>query len=112
MSPRDVTGAPPGPGRQPTRAATGAVGGAASGSDPRLMLAGRVDSHMSSAVVAQASGLGPLASPLGILGILVVLAAVIVVGRFLLSLAWRLVVVGIIVVGTLYVLGLLGFGLL
>ncbi|WP_436927356.1 hypothetical protein [Halosimplex amylolyticum] len=65
---------------------------------------------MLSALALQ-SGLGPLASPVGILAVLVVLAAIILIGRFLLSLAWRLVVIGIIVVGTLYILGLLGFGL-
>ncbi|PSQ23353.1 hypothetical protein BRD06_09230 [Halobacteriales archaeon QS_9_67_15] len=61
--------------------------------------------------LALQSGLGPLGSPVGILGVLVVLAVVILVGRFLLSMAWRLVVIGLIVIGTLYVLGLLGFGL-
>ena len=61
--------------------------------------------------LALQSGLGPLGSPVGILGVLVVLAIVILVGRFLLSMAWRLVVIGLIVIGTLYVLGLLGFGL-
>jgi hypothetical protein len=58
-----------------------------------------------------AAGLGPLASPPGILGILVVLGVIVLVGRMLLSLAWRLVMIGLIVVGTLYILGLLGFGL-
>ena len=61
--------------------------------------------------LALQSGLGPLGSPVGILGVLVVLAVVILVGRFLLSMAWRLVVIGLIVIGTLYVLGLFGFGL-
>jgi hypothetical protein len=61
--------------------------------------------------LALQSGLGPFGSPVGILGVLVVLAVVILVGRFLLSMAWRLVVIGLIVIGTLYVLGLLGFGL-
>lgn len=65
---------------------------------------------MLSSLVLQ-SALGPLASPVGVLGVLVVLAVVILVGRFLLSMAWRLVVIGIIVVATLYILGLLGFGL-
>jgi hypothetical protein len=54
---------------------------------------------------------GPLASPLGVLAVLVVLALVVLVGRFVLKVAWRLVVIGIIVVGTLYILSLLGFGL-
>ena len=61
--------------------------------------------------LALQSGLGPLASPVGILAVLILLAGIILVGRFLLSMAWRLVVIGIIVVGTLYILGLLGFGL-
>jgi len=67
---------------------------------------------MSILPVALASHLGLLLSPAGLLGVLVVLAVVIFVGRFLLSMAWRLVVIGIIVVGTVYILGLLGFGLL
>lgn len=66
---------------------------------------------MLSTLVPLSSHLGPLASPAGILGVLVVLALIILVGRFLLSMAWRLVVIGIIVVGTLYVLSILGFGL-
>lgn len=57
------------------------------------------------------SGLGPLGSPLAILAVLVLLAGIILVGRFLLSMAWRAVVIGIIAVSTLYILGLLGFGL-
>lgn len=55
--------------------------------------------------------LGPLATPAGILGVLVVLAIIILVGRFVLSMAWRLVTIAIVVVGTLYILSLLGFGL-
>jgi hypothetical protein len=51
-------------------------------------------------------------SPLGALALLVVFAVVILVGRFFLKVAWRLVVIGIIVVGTLYILGLLGFNFL
>jgi len=54
---------------------------------------------------------GPLVSPLGILALLVLLAVIVLVGRFVLKVAWRLVVIGIIIVGTLYVLSLLGFGL-
>jgi hypothetical protein len=53
-----------------------------------------------------------LTSPLGLLGVLVVLAVVILVGRFVLSMAWRLVVIGIILVAVLYILSLLGFSLL
>jgi|GEM_PF-844510 len=60
-------------------------------------------------VPALASGLGPLASPTGVLAVLLILAAVIFVGRFLLALAWRLVIIATIAVGTLYILGLLGF---
>jgi len=74
------------------------------------MVPGECLRDMLNALVLQ-SGLGPLGSPVGILGVLVVLAIIILVGRFLLSMAWRLVVIGIIAVGTLYILGLLGFGL-
>jgi len=65
---------------------------------------------MASTLPALAFGLGPLASPTGVLAVLLSLAAVVFVGRILLSLAWRLVTIAIAVVGTLYVLGLLGFG--
>jgi hypothetical protein len=58
---------------------------------------------------AVAQSLGPLASPLGVLGLLVVLAVVVLIGRYLLAVAWRLILIAIAVVGTLYVLGLLGF---
>jgi hypothetical protein len=67
---------------------------------------------MFGSVAVLATGLGPLASPAGILAVLIALGAVIIVGRILLSLAWRLVVIGIVVVGVLYVLGLLGFSVL
>ena len=53
--------------------------------------------------------LGPLASPPGILATLVILALIVLVGRFLLSLAWRLLVIAIVVVVVLWVLGVLGF---
>ena len=56
-----------------------------------------------------ALGLGPLASPPGILVTLVVLAIIVFVGRFLMSLAWRLLLVAIAVVVVLWVLGVLGF---
>lgn len=55
--------------------------------------------------------LGPLLSPPGILGTLVILALILLVGRFLLSLAWRLVLIAIAVVVGLWVLGALGYGL-
>lgn len=54
---------------------------------------------------------GPLGSPPGILLTLLVLAAVLVVGRVLMSLAWKLVIIGIVVVATLWVLGALGFSM-
>lgn len=55
------------------------------------------------------SGLEALGSPTGILAVLVVLAIIILIGRMLLSLAWRLVVIALVVVGGLYVLGVLGY---
>lgn len=63
------------------------------------------------ATTALQSGLS-LTSPGAILVVLLVLAAIIVVGRVLMAMAWRLVIIGIIVVGTLYVLGVLGFEVL
>ena len=53
--------------------------------------------------------LGPLGSPPGILVTLVLLAAVILVGRFVLALAWRLVVIALVALGVLWVLAVLGF---
>jgi hypothetical protein len=40
---------------------------------------------------------------------LIALAGVILVGRFVLHLAWRLVTIAIVVVGALWLLGLVGF---
>ncbi|MFB6126829.1 MAG: hypothetical protein ABEJ79_06015 [Halolamina sp.] len=52
---------------------------------------------------------GLLATPLGkLLAALVAIAAVIFVGRFVLSVAWRLVTVGLVLVGALYALSVLG----
>jgi hypothetical protein len=53
--------------------------------------------------------LGPLGSPPGILVTLVLLAVVILVGRFVLALAWRLVVIALVALGVLWVLAALGF---
>ena len=51
---------------------------------------------------------GLLATPLGKLLIgLVALAAIVLVGRIVLSVAWRLLVVAIVVVGGLYTAGVL-----
>jgi hypothetical protein len=60
--------------------------------------------------IALAAGLpaGLLASPLGKLLVgLVVLAAVVLVGRIFLSVAWKLLLVSIVVVGALYTAGVL-----
>lgn len=53
--------------------------------------------------------LGPLGSPPGILMTLIAFAVVVLVGRIVLHVAWKLVVVGLAVVTTLWVLGALGF---
>jgi len=53
--------------------------------------------------------LGPLGSPPGIIVTLVVLAVVILVGRFLLALAWRLILIALAVLAVLWVLAALGF---
>lgn len=73
----------------------------------RLMLPpGRISS-MSLAVPVLA--LGPLGSPPGIVVTLVLLALIIIVGRFLLALAWRLVLIALTVLAVLWVLAALGF---
>jgi hypothetical protein len=58
--------------------------------------------------------LDALSSPPGILVTLLILAVVIVVGRFVLALAWRLIWIVIAVVVVLWLLGVVGtgFGLL
>jgi len=53
--------------------------------------------------------LGPLGSPPGIVVTLVLLALVIIVGRFLLALAWRLVIIALAALAALWVLAALGF---
>jgi len=54
-------------------------------------------------------GLGPLASPPGILVALVALAVILIVGRVVLAIAWRIVVLAALAVAVLWVLGILGF---
>ncbi|WP_246045630.1 hypothetical protein [Halorussus ruber] len=56
--------------------------------------------------IALAAGL--LASPLGELLVgLVALAAIVLIGRIVLSVAWKLLLVAIVVVGALYTAGVL-----
>lgn len=59
--------------------------------------------------LATALQAGPLTSPPGLLIGVAVLALIILVGRFFLALAWRLVVIGLIALTTLWILGILGF---
>ena len=57
----------------------------------------------------QLGGIGTV--PAALVG-LVLIAIVLLVGRLVMKVAWRLVIIGIIVVGTIWLLGLLGFGVL
>jgi hypothetical protein len=52
-----------------------------------------------------------LGSPVAILGLLLALAAVVFLGRIVLNVAWKLLVVAIIVVGTVWALGVIGIPL-
>lgn len=52
--------------------------------------------------------LGQLGSPPALLLGLLALAAVILVGRLLLNVAWKLVVVAVVVVAVLWLVGMLG----
>lgn len=52
--------------------------------------------------------LGPLTSPPAIIVTLIVLLLILVVGRILLGLAWRLVVIALVVAVSLWFLGVLG----
>ena len=56
--------------------------------------------------------LGGISTVPAVLAGLVLIAIVLLVGRLVMKIAWRLVVIGIIVVGTIWLLGLLGFGVL
>jgi hypothetical protein len=53
--------------------------------------------------------LGPLAEPPALLIGLVLLAAILIVGRIVMAIAWRLLLIAIGVVVGLWVLSLLGF---
>lgn len=53
--------------------------------------------------------LGPLAEPPGLLVGLVLLAAILIVGRIFMAIAWRLLLIAIAVVVALWVLSMLGF---
>jgi len=55
----------------------------------------------------QLGGVGTLPA---VLAGLVVLAIVLLVGRLVMKIAWRLVIVAIVVVSVVWLLGLLGFG--
>ena len=57
----------------------------------------------------QFGGLGTL--PAVLVG-LVLVALVLIVGRIVMKVAWRLVIIAIIAVATLWILGLLGFSVL
>lgn len=52
---------------------------------------------------------GPLGSPPALLVALVVLAVIVLVGRFVLAVAWRLVIIALVVAVALWVLAGLGF---
>lgn len=52
--------------------------------------------------------LGPFASPPALIGMLLVLLVILVVGRFLIGVAWRLVLIALAVVVGLWLLGMLG----
>jgi len=54
----------------------------------------------------QLGGIGTV--PAVLIG-LILMALVLLVGRVVMKVAWRLVIIGIIAVGTLWILGLLGF---
>jgi hypothetical protein len=66
---------------------------------------------MASTLLDQAAlQLGALSSPPGILAALVVIAIVIVIGRFVMALAWKLVWIAIAVVAALWLVGVIGAG--
>lgn len=54
--------------------------------------------------------LGGIGTVPAVLAGLVLIAIVLLVGRLVMKVAWRLVIIGIVVVGVIWLLGLLGFG--
>lgn len=56
--------------------------------------------------------LGALTSPPALLLGLIAVALVLLVGRFVMKVAWRLVVLGIVAVAVLWLLGMLGIQVL
>ncbi len=52
---------------------------------------------------------GPLTSPPALLVAVAILAVILLVGRVVMALAWRLVIIALIVLATLWILGILGF---
>ena len=56
--------------------------------------------------------LGGIGTVPAVLAGLVLIAIVLLVGRLVMKVAWRLIVIAIIAVGVLWLLSLLGFGLL
>ena len=80
---------------------------------PKLMPGVVVLPNMTAPLAATATSLplqaGILASPMGqLLVALVAIAVVIVLGKFVLKLAWRLVTIGIVVVAVLFLLSTAG----
>lgn len=55
---------------------------------------------------------GGFASPPALLAGLLLIAVVLLVGRLVMKVAWRLVIIAIIAVTVLWILGILGFGVL
>lgn len=55
--------------------------------------------------------LGPFAAPPVLIGTVIVLLLIVVVGRILIGLAWRLVLIALAVVIGLWLLGVIGGGL-
>lgn len=64
------------------------------------------------AIAVLLQGLGPLGSPPAILVGLAVLALVVLVGRFVLAVAWRLILIALAIGIVLWILGILGFSVL
>jgi hypothetical protein len=65
----------------------------------------------SSGILGEALFLGPFTSPPILIGTLIVLLLIVIVGRILIGLAWRLLLIAIAVVVGLWLLGVIGGGL-
>jgi len=88
---------------------TGITGGSRDGERTARKLMGAPPVVTGMSLVATALQSGSLTSPPALLVGVAVLAVIILVGRIVMKVAWRLVLIALIALATLWILGILGF---